>query len=181
MNERIVNVTSVAWEPEVLITQVADLFFLLPSVDIYCLACFMRTDLQSGETMKQKVDDYLRHHGLGPLFEVLAGHAGPCAFLLCSCQQSRFTLQGMTAALLLHKPAEPCKFLAEYLAGLQNQGAQPALTREELRIMFGMFDVTEKGTVSVAQANQVTPNNSLVTVWYPCELVVTECTNQHVA
>ncbi|DBB03430.1 TPA: hypothetical protein ACH3X3_010790 [Trebouxia sp. C0006] len=81
--------------------------------------------------MKQKVDDYLRYHGLGPL------------------------LEGMTAALLLHKPAEPCKFLADYLTGLQSQGAQPALSREELRIMFGMFDVTEKGTVSVAQANQV--------------------------
>ena len=64
-------------------------------------------------------------------------------------------LQGMTAALLLHKPANPCKFLAEYLTGLQKQGAQPALTREELRVMFGMFDVTEKGVVSVAQANQV--------------------------
>ena len=70
----------------------------------------------------------------------------------------------MTAALLLHKPAEPCKFLADYLTGLQSQGAQPALTREELRVMFGMFDVTEKGTVSVAQANQVTPNNSLVRI-----------------
>ncbi len=113
--------------------------------------------------MKQKVDDYLRYHGLGPLFEVLAGHAGPCAFLLCSCQQSLSALQGMTAALLLHKPADPCKFLADYLTGLQSQGAQPALTREELRIMFGMFDVTEKGTVSVAQANQVIPNNSLMT------------------
>ncbi len=61
----------------------------------------------------------------------------------------------MTAVLLLHKPADPCKFLAEYLTGLQKQGAQPALTREELRVMFGMFDVTEKGVVSVAQANQV--------------------------
>lgn len=61
----------------------------------------------------------------------------------------------MTAALLLHKPAEPCKFLVDYLMGLQKQGAQPALTREELRVMFGMFDVTEKGVVSVAQANQV--------------------------
>ena len=113
--------------------------------------------------MKQKVDDYLRHHSLGPLFEVFAGHAGLCAFLLCSCQHSLSALQGMTAALLLHKPAEPCKFLADYLTGLQSQGAQPALTREELRVMFGMFDVTEKGTVSVAQANQVTPNNSLMT------------------
>ncbi|DBA69916.1 hypothetical protein WJX79_009305 [Trebouxia sp. C0005] len=90
----------------------------------------MRIDQLSGKKMKQKVDDYLKLHGLGLLFE------------------------GMTAALLLHKPAEPCKFLAEYLTGLQSQGAQPALTREELRIMFGMFDVTEKGTVSVAQANQ---------------------------
>lgn len=61
----------------------------------------------------------------------------------------------MTAALLLQKPAEPCKFLVDYLMGLQKQGAQPALTREELRVMFGMFDVTEKGVVSVAQANQV--------------------------
>ncbi|KAL3146072.1 EF-hand calcium-binding domain-containing protein 10 [Trebouxia sp. C0009 RCD-2024] len=60
----------------------------------------------------------------------------------------------MTAALLLQKPAEPCKFLVDYLTGLQKQGAQPALTREELRVMFGMFDVTEKGVVSVAQANQ---------------------------
>ena len=61
----------------------------------------------------------------------------------------------MTAALLLHKPVEPCKFLTEYLLGLQQQGGQPALTREELRVMFGMFDVTEKGVVTVAQANQV--------------------------
>lgn len=61
----------------------------------------------------------------------------------------------MTAALLLHKPDEPCKFLAEYLSGLQTLGAQPALTREDLRTMFGMFDVTEKGVVSVAQADQV--------------------------
>ena len=64
-------------------------------------------------------------------------------------------MQAMTAALLLHKPADPCKFLAEYLTGLQKQGAQPVLTREDLRVMFGMFDVTEKGVVSVAQANQV--------------------------
>ena len=61
----------------------------------------------------------------------------------------------MTAELLLHKPEDPCKFLAEYLTNLQKQGAQPALTREELRVMFGMFDVTEKGVVSVAQASQV--------------------------
>ena len=150
------------------ITQVADLFFDLPSVDIFCLACFMPIDLLSGKTMKQKVDDYLKHHGLGPLFEVLAGHAGLCACLLCSCQQSLSTLQGMTAALLLHKPAEPCKFLADYLTGLQSQAAQPALTREELRIMFAMFDVTEKGTVSVAQANQVILNNRLMPVSCPC-------------
>ena len=64
-------------------------------------------------------------------------------------------MQGMTAALLLQKPSDPCKFLADYLTGLQKQGGQPALTREELRVMFGMFDVTEKGVVSVAQANQV--------------------------
>lgn len=50
---------------------------------------------------------------------------------------------------------DPCNFLADYLTGLQKQGGQPALTREELRVMFGMFDVTEKGVVSVAQANQV--------------------------
>lgn len=124
----------------------------------------MRIDQLSGKKMKQKVDDYLKLHGLGLLFEVLAGQAGLCAFLLCNCEQSLSILQGMTAALLLHKPAEPCKFLAEYLTGLQSQGAQPALTREELRIMFGMFDVTEKGTVSVAQANQVTPHNILVPV-----------------
>lgn len=68
---------------------------------------------------------------------------------------STVAVQGMTAALLLHKPAEPCKFLATYLTGLQSQGPQPCLTREELRVMFGMFDVTEKGVVSVAQANQV--------------------------
>lgn len=61
----------------------------------------------------------------------------------------------MTAALLLNKPEEPCKFLAEYLKGLQTVGAQPALTREDLRTMFGIFDVTEKGVVSVAQADQV--------------------------
>lgn len=61
----------------------------------------------------------------------------------------------MTAALLLNKPEEPCKFLAEYLTGLQTLGAQPALTREDLRTMFGMFDVTEKGVVTVAQADQV--------------------------
>ena len=66
----------------------------------------------------------------------------------------------MTAALLLHKPAEPCKFLADYLTSIQKQGAQPVLTREELRVMFGMFDVTEKGAVSVAQANQVIAQNS---------------------
>ena len=64
----------------------------------------------------------------------------------------------MTAALLLQKPAEPCKFLADYLIALQRQGGQPALTRKELRVMFGMFDVTEKGVVSVAQANQVPPS-----------------------
>lgn len=60
----------------------ADLFFLMPSVSYY-LACFMRIDLtlslslslSARKEMKQKVDDYLRHHSLGPLFEVLAGHA----------------------------------------------------------------------------------------------------------
>ena len=66
----------------------------------------------------------------------------------------------MTAALLLHKPADPCKFLAEYLTSLQKQGSQPALTREELRVMFGMFDVTDRGVVSVGQANQVTARAS---------------------
>ena len=62
-------------------------------------------------------------------------------------------LQACTTALLVHKPAEPLRFLLEYLQKLSS-GADPVLDDAELQTMFSMFDVTKRGHITVEQANQ---------------------------
>lgn len=61
----------------------------------------------------------------------------------------------MTAALLLHKPANPHQFLAAFLTKVEAKGLEAELNRGELEIMFQTFDVTNTGFVSVQQTNQV--------------------------
>lgn len=56
----------------------------------------------------------------------------------------------LIAELLVHKPAEPRAFLVAFLEKLRAAGAQPLLTQPDLEAMFGMFDVTNTGTVTTS-------------------------------
>lgn len=53
------------------------------------------------------------------------------------------------------KPDDPSKFIVNYLEKVKVDGLPPLLKAEDIDAMFGMLDVTNKGSISVEQANNV--------------------------
>jgi DNA-binding phage protein len=63
-------------------------------------------------------------------------------------------VQMLTAQLLFHKPKDPRAFLLDLLTKIKAQGAKHLLTKQDVETMFGMFDITNQGTLSKQQAYQ---------------------------
>lgn len=61
--------------------------------------------------------------------------------------------EALTAALLFHKPQKPRQFIVENLQALKSSSNEVFFTETDLKTMFGMFDVTGRGTISVDQCN----------------------------
>lgn len=59
----------------------------------------------------------------------------------------------LTAALLFHKPEKPRKFIVEALQALKAGSGEALFSDTDLKTMFGMFDITGRGTISVDQCN----------------------------
>mmetsp|Transcript_10288 Transcript_10288/g.19468 ORF Transcript_10288/g.19468 Transcript_10288/m.19468 type:complete len:223 (+) Transcript_10288:156-824(+) len=59
----------------------------------------------------------------------------------------------MTAALLFHKPDKPKHFLVEKLQNLKTGSGEEFFTETDLKTMYGMFDITSRGSITVDQCN----------------------------
>ena len=66
-----------------------------------------------------------------------------------------YITQSLTAALLYNKPDDPSKFIVSYLEKVKVDGLPPLLTTEDIDTMFAMVDVTNKGSITGQQANNV--------------------------
>lgn len=71
-------------------------------------------------------------------------------------------VQVLLSELLFHKPADPKQYILDYLEKIKVTGTKPLLNQQDLATMFGMFDITNNGTVTKQQAN-----NALRTVLGP--------------
>eukprot|EP00879_Flechtneria_rotunda_P004657 GHRR01004918.1.p1 GENE.GHRR01004918.1~~GHRR01004918.1.p1 ORF type:complete len:146 (+),score=57.76 GHRR01004918.1:305-742(+) len=62
-------------------------------------------------------------------------------------------IEGLLADLLYHKPANPEQYIVSQLERVKVTGTKPLLNKQDLRTMFGMFDITNRGVVTEQQAN----------------------------
>merc|ERR1712224_1120855 len=62
-------------------------------------------------------------------------------------------LQRLSAAVLFGRPDDPRAFLIKQLESMKS-GKDILFEEEDLKTMFGMFDVVRKGTITVAQYKQ---------------------------
>merc|ERR1711904_316047 len=61
--------------------------------------------------------------------------------------------QRLSAAELFHRPDDPRAFLLKQLEALKS-GEDMLFTEEDLKTMFGMFDIVRKGTITADQHKQ---------------------------
>eukprot|EP01026_Neomeris_dumetosa_P039044 TRINITY_DN31987_c0_g1_i2.p3 TRINITY_DN31987_c0_g1~~TRINITY_DN31987_c0_g1_i2.p3 ORF type:complete len:132 (+),score=21.06 TRINITY_DN31987_c0_g1_i2:315-710(+) len=59
----------------------------------------------------------------------------------------------MTSVLLYEKPEDPKQFLVDFLECVKIGDISQFIDRRDFGAMFGMFDITRKGVVTVKQAN----------------------------
>merc|ERR1712054_575916 len=62
-------------------------------------------------------------------------------------------LQRLSAAVLFHRPEDPRSFLLQQLEALKS-GEDMLFTEEDLKTMFGMFDIVRKGSITADQYKQ---------------------------
>jgi hypothetical protein len=55
---------------------------------------------------------------------------------------------------LFYKPGDPKKHIVQYLENAKVAGTKPLITDADLDVMFGMFDITKRGTVTTEQATR---------------------------
>ncbi|KAG2438174.1 hypothetical protein HXX76_005781 [Chlamydomonas incerta] len=62
--------------------------------------------------------------------------------------------EAITSDLLFYKPANPKEHIVKYLENVKVAGTAPLINEQDLETMFGMFDITKRGTVTAEQANR---------------------------
>lgn len=71
-----------------------------------------------------------------------------------SLTRSQNPAQAITAQLLFYKPDDPKAFICKYLEDIKSTGTPTLITEQDLETMFGMFDITKRGSVTAEQANR---------------------------
>merc|ERR1712195_37626 len=62
-------------------------------------------------------------------------------------------LERLSAAVLFHRPENPREFVLEQLRKIKS-GEETLYSEEDLKVMFGMFDLTRRGWISKQQYSQ---------------------------
>merc|ERR1711865_381306 len=62
-------------------------------------------------------------------------------------------MERLSAAVLFHRPEHPREFVLEQLRKIKD-GQETLYSEEDLKVMFGMFDLTRRGYISKAQYAQ---------------------------
>ena len=75
----------------------------------------------------------------------------PCTLIFCFSGPACARVEVLTAQLLFHKPDNPKRFVVKYLEEVKVTGTRPLLTEEDLKTMFGMFDITKRGVMTEEQ------------------------------
>lgn len=63
-------------------------------------------------------------------------------------------LEAITSQLLFHKPENPKEFICQYLEQVKVTGTPALINDQDLDTMFGMFDLTKRGSLTADQANR---------------------------
>jgi hypothetical protein len=116
------------------------------------------------EDPRVKAESYLETNKVPQLLEVGARarrqaglanlHCGMVKTHVCRVPCHAASSQAITSQLLFYKPENPKEFICQYLEQVKVTGTPALINDQDLDTMFGMFDLTKRGSLTADQANR---------------------------